>query len=147
MGVCFSGVSVKRGSTVLIHPPSPNLTLTPRIWVPIRPLQINLVLPFFLHNAGRRAIKTIGLQNLRHCICNIMPFVAAVTFVMYQKVHLLLNDIAAQGCIRLPERAGAARRASDHPEGAHGVRQDGRRRACVVLITYCSERSDKAPIC
>ena len=25
--------------------------------------------------------------------CNIMPFVAAVTFVMYQKVHLLLDDI------------------------------------------------------
>ena len=25
---------------------------------------------------------------------NIMLFVAAVTFVMYQKVHLLLNDIA-----------------------------------------------------
>ena len=25
---------------------------------------------------------------------NIMPFVAAVGFVMYQKVHLLLNDIA-----------------------------------------------------
>ena len=41
-----------------------------------------------------RVIKTIGLQNLRHYICNIMPFVAAVTFIMYQKVHLLLNDIA-----------------------------------------------------
>ena len=25
---------------------------------------------------------------------SIMPFVAAVGFVMYQKVHLLLNDIA-----------------------------------------------------
>ena len=39
-------------------------------------------------------IKTIGLRNLHHCICNIMSFVAAVTFVVYQKVHLLLNDIA-----------------------------------------------------
>ena len=38
-------------------------------------------------------IKTIGLRNLRHCISNIMPFVAAVAFVMYQKVHLLLDDI------------------------------------------------------
>ena len=39
-------------------------------------------------------IKTIGVRNLLHCICNIMPFVAAVAFVIYQKVHLLLGDIA-----------------------------------------------------
>ena len=42
-------------------------------------------------------IKTIGLhtlRNLNHCIYNIMPFVAAVAFVIYQKVHLLLDDVA-----------------------------------------------------
>ena len=60
------------------------------IVITIRPLQ--LVLPSYMHDAGGRVIKTIGLRYLRHLIRNIMPFVAAVAFVMYQKVHLLLND-------------------------------------------------------
>ena len=62
----------------------------------VRPLQINLSFwsyPSFLHDAGGRVIKNIGLRNLPHCIGNIMPSVATVTFVMYQNVHLLLNDI------------------------------------------------------
>ena len=35
-----------------------------------------------------------------------MPFVAAVAFVMYQKVHLLLNDIviiAGEWCLEGPQ--------------------------------------------
>ena len=60
------------------------------IVITIRPLQF-LVLPF-LHDAGGRVIKTIGLRNLRHLIRNIMSFVVAVAFVMYQKVHLLFDD-------------------------------------------------------
>jgi len=53
--------------------------------------------PSFLHDAGRWVIEIIGLcspfMKSPYCICNIMPFVAALTFVMYQKIHLLLDDI------------------------------------------------------
>ena len=45
----------------------------------------------YTHNAGGRVIKTIGLRNLQYCT---MPFVAAVAFVNYQNIHLLLNDYA-----------------------------------------------------
>ena len=46
----------------------------------------------------RVVVETIGLSSpftkSSYYICNIMPFVAAVTFVLYQKVCLLLDDIA-----------------------------------------------------
>ena len=58
-------------------------------------IKINLWFPvlLFLHDAGGRVIYVNALQNLSLCICNNVPFVATVAFVMYQKVHLLLDDI------------------------------------------------------
>ena len=47
---------------------------------------------------GGWVIKTIGLPHYYEIFdiaySNIMPFVTKVAFVMYQKVHLLLDDIA-----------------------------------------------------
>ena len=56
----------------------------------------------FVHDVGGQVIKTIGLRQrfMKSQPLNIIPFVAAVTFVMCQKVHLLLDDItvvAAEG--------------------------------------------------
>ena len=45
---------------------------------------------------GGRVIKTIGLPLYEIsdiAYCNIIPFVTTVAFMMYQKVHLLLDDI------------------------------------------------------
>ena len=68
--------------------------------------------------------KTIGLRNLCHCICNTMPFI--VTFVMYQKVLLLPNDIvvvAAKGNeweVRTTQRSFPPQKFMRSPyEGSH----------------------------
>ena len=112
----------------------------------VRPLQINLALLFLPTQCGRGVINYINaLQNFSHCICNIMPFVATVAFVMDQKVHLSLDDIAVvateggERCLGGPQMHRTSFRFSELHKShfLHGSN-------CVIHITRIMKKKTRA---
>ena len=77
-----------------------------------------------------------------------MPFVAAVTFVMYQKVHLLLNDIAvvaAEGDERCSRGPHMHRTPFSFLElrNSHFLHENSHNN-CAVLINWIMKKQTRA---
>ena len=102
--------------------------------------------PSFLHDMGGWVIKTIGLplyyEIFDIAYSNIMPFVTKVAFVMYQKVHLLLDDIAVvavegdERCLGGPWMHRLCSTFQNYVIGISSMDPEIHANRCVVLINW-----------